>query len=66
MSELQDNNIVKILREHENGLSVEGIQSRLQQRSLLNVPQWLISFELDSLRVKGVTMRAGFVWCLRK
>ena len=65
MRELQDE-IVEILREHENGLSVEGIQSHLQQRSLLNVPQWLISFELDSLRVKGLTTRVGFVWCFRK
>ena len=65
MSELQDE-IVEILREHENGLSVEGMQFHLQQRSLLNVPQWLISFELDSLRVKGWTPRVDFVWCFRK
>ena len=35
MSDLQDE-MVKILREHENGLSVEEIQSQLQQRSSLN------------------------------
>jgi hypothetical protein len=65
MSELQDE-IVKLLGEHENGLSVERIQSLLQERSLLKVPQWLITFELDSLRVEGLTTRIGFVWCLRK
>jgi repressor of nif and glnA expression len=65
MSELQDE-ILKILREHENGLSVEEVQSDLQLRSHLNMPQWLISFELDSLRVKGLTTKVGSVWCLRK
>ena len=54
MSELQDE-MVKILHEHEKGLSVEEIQSLLQDQrsSPKNVPQWVISFELDSLRVKG-------------
>jgi len=65
MSDLQDE-LVEILREHENGLSVEEIRSQVQQRSRLNVPQWVIYFELDSLRVKGMTTKQRSFWSLRK
>ena len=58
MSDLQDE-LVKILREHETGLSVEEIQSLLH-RSSSNMPQWLIYFELNSLRVKGLTTKQRF------
>jgi hypothetical protein len=66
MSELQEE-MVKILREYENGLSVEELQSLLQDQrsSLKNVPQWVISFELNSLRVKGLTTKIGSLWSLR-
>jgi hypothetical protein len=63
MSELQDE-MVKILHEHEKGWSVEEVQSDLQLRSHLNMPQWLVSFELDSLRVKGLTTKRGSLWSL--
>ena len=38
MSDLQDE-MVELLHEHKNGLSVEEVHSQVQQRSKLNVPQ---------------------------
>jgi hypothetical protein len=67
MSDLEAE-IVKILREHDEGLSLENIQSRLleQRRNEKNlVPDWVVHFALDSLRIKGVTLKRGQLWGLK-
>lgn len=66
MSDLESE-IVMILAEHEKGLKVESIQAELQSRRASqknHVPQWVISFALDSLRVKGLATKDGSIWSL--
>ena len=65
MSDLEAE-IVMILGEHEKGLKVESIQAEMQRRrvNLNPVPQWVISFALDSLRVKGLATKDGSIWRL--
>ncbi len=65
MSDLEAE-IVMILAEHEKGLKVESIQVEMQRRrvNLKPVPQWVISFALDSLRVKGLATKDGSIWSL--
>ena len=65
MSDLEAE-IVMILAEHEKGLKVESIQAEMQRRrvNLKPVPQWVISFALDSLRVKGLATKDGSIWSL--
>jgi hypothetical protein len=68
MSDLEDE-IIKILSGHKKRLSIENIQTQLQNRrtSPKNpVPQWVISFALDSLRVRGWITKRGSLWSLRK
>ena len=67
MSDLEAE-IVEILREHDGGLSLENIHSRLleQRTNEKNpVPDWVVHFALDSLRVKGVTVKHGQLWRLK-
>ena len=63
MSKLQDE-MLKVLQKHGDGLSVDDMQAELQ-RAGLNVPQWVISFELASLQVKGLTTKRGDLWSLK-
>ena len=65
MSDLEAE-IIMILGEHEKGLKVESIQAEMQRRrvNLNPVPQWVISFALDSLRVKGLATKDGSIWSL--
>ena len=65
MSDLEAE-IVMILAEHEKGLKVESIQVEMQRRrvNMKPVPQWVISFALDSLRVKQLATKDGPLWRL--
>ena len=59
--------IVEILRPHAEGLSIEDIQSQLSEdhsNPKNPVPDWVIYFALDSLRVRGVTVKHGELWSL--
>ena len=65
MSDLEAE-IIMILGDHEKGLKLESIQAEMQRRgvNLKPVPQWVISFALDSLRVKGLATKDGSIWRL--
>jgi hypothetical protein len=65
MSDLEAE-IIMILGDHEKGLKLESIQAEMQRRrvNLKPVPQWVISFALDSLRVKGLATKDGSIWSL--
>jgi len=65
MSDLEAE-IIMILGDHEKGLKLESIQAEMQRRrvNLNPVPQWVISFALDSLRVKGLATKDGSIWSL--
>jgi len=65
MSDLEAE-IIMILGDHEKGLKLESIQPEMQRRrvNLKPVPQWVISFALDSLRVKGLATKDGSIWSL--
>jgi hypothetical protein len=68
MSDLEDD-ILQILREHKEGLSIQGIQFQLENQPTSTkdpVPDWVVSFALDSLRVKEQIAKRGFVWSLRR
>jgi hypothetical protein len=70
MSDLEDD-ILQILREHKEGLSIQGIQFQLENQPTspkdpYRVPDWVVSFALDSLRVKELIAKRGFVWSLRR
>ena len=62
MSNLEDE-IVKILSKHASGLGVENIETELQNQCAGQknpMPQWVISFALGSLWVKGLATQRGF------
>ena len=63
-----ESDILKILRQHDQGATVRDIQSTLPKRFMpkTSVPEWVIEFSLDSLRVKGLVTRQGEIWRLRK
>jgi len=65
MSDLEAE-IIMILGDNEKGLKLESIQAEMQRRrvNLKPVPQWVISFALDSLRVKGLATKDGSIWSL--
>ena len=59
--------ILVILREHEEGLSAECVHTKMARPNRSKtLPRWVISFALDSLRVKGFTTKQGSLWSLKE
>ena len=63
-----ESDILKILRQNEQRVTVRDIQSKLPKRFMpkTSVPEWVLEFSLDSLRAKGLVTQQGEIWKLRK
>ena len=63
-----ESDILTILRQYNDGITARDIQSELPKRFMpkTDVPEWVIEFSLDSLRAKGLVIRQGNIWRLRK
>lgn len=65
MSDLETE-ILVILRGHEEGLSAECVYTKIAKPNRSKcLPRWVVSFALNSLRVKGYTAKVGSLWIIR-